>query len=82
MNTSRSYTYEVSGTGSFPIDMLRYDRCSPAREADSAEIARSFNGHRRTRVRVTGTVKPPTIARWKSFGWTVEAAPSPLRSAQ
>jgi hypothetical protein len=73
----------VEGTGSFPIDMLRYDRCVPESESDAAEIARL--------IRYESDDKPKRIAllrfganpyqiegesrmeygRWLSFGWRV-----------
>lgn len=73
---TRTWTYFVSGTGTFPIDMLRHDRCTPAHENDSAQIERSFDrgsGRLVTHVMVKSTVKAPTTARWKSFGWEVGA---------
>jgi len=69
------YRYVVSGKYPFPLDMLRYDSCWPAREAN--EIALSFD----TRFRSFEPGKiysvamlsysPPTIARWHSFGYVV-----------
>lgn len=69
----------VEGKGAFPIDMLRYDDCTPAREIDAGKISRSVdlvawkdpvqvNLHR---FSVDG--KRATAARWESFGWTVVA---------
>lgn len=37
---------KVMGSGEFPIDMLRYDCCSPATEEDSNLIARSMHHDR------------------------------------
>lgn len=37
---------KVMGSGEFPIDMLRYDCCSPATEEDSNLIARSLRHDR------------------------------------
>ena len=71
--------FTVEGDRPFPVDMLRYDHCYPAHEADSAEIT---NSHR------PATIKPkmrkvnlrqwrfergrlPQIGRWESFGWRV-----------
>lgn len=66
----------------FPIDMLRYDDCSPDSEVDSYEILRTLHEWRE-REPGSGelshiTVKkfmfekraPFTLDRWKSFGWT------------
>jgi hypothetical protein len=64
--------------GSFPIDMLRYDRCMPNTETDSGLINISFERPRTEPlvviVRQYSTVKfPPwTTARWQSFGCEIE----------
>lgn len=64
------YTYEVSGRGSFPIDMLRYAEAFPASEVDSGKI--EAEGTRTVRVR--GLAKPETVgARWSSFCWQITA---------
>lgn len=69
------YVFEVEGTGSFPIDMLRYDSCWPKSEgSDSLEVESSFRprkaGNIRRRVTLIG-LSEPTGARWASFGWKV-----------
>lgn len=73
-------TFEVRGTGPFPIDMLRYDSCIPASEADSNVIAVTHTpGYRRDTEKVVKLrkytavrgVAPATEGRWQSFGWTV-----------
>ncbi len=62
------YEFEVEGSGRFPFDMLRYDTCWPAREAeDSYELA---NDREFRKIRLRG-LRPPTIARWHSFDWGV-----------
>jgi hypothetical protein len=61
----------VTGWGQFPIDMLRYDRATPASEGDSAAITNSFN---RPRGAITVNLlcpRPPTQGRWESFGFRV-----------
>jgi hypothetical protein len=62
--------FEVQGSGDFPADMLRYDLCWPADETSSGRI----NNRRRAQytVKLKG-LKPPTPARWASFGWKVLA---------
>jgi hypothetical protein len=68
-------TFEVEGTGAFPIDMLRYDACYPATEGDSHIITATM--HRGGVTANTVTLKtadpkrPPTVERWRSFGWTL-----------
>lgn len=79
-----SYLYTVTNEGrswfGFPIDMLRYDRCTPFQESDSTEIMLTFQAdirHDRReankpfRIEVVGT-KKPTMLRWLSFGWKVD----------
>jgi hypothetical protein len=63
--------YEVTGTGDFPADMLRYDLCWPASEADSRSIGAYFGHHVTPRTIKLKGLKTPTPARWASFGWTV-----------
>lgn len=67
-------TFVVQGTGQFPIDMLRYDSCIPATEADSQAIE-SAHRPQRTPRRVTlalrGHATAPTRGRWESFGWSI-----------
>lgn len=67
------YTHEatVSGSGEFPFDMLRYDACFPATEAETGRMME--RGVRDVRVRAMSTNKhaPWTTPRWESFGWRV-----------
>lgn len=70
---SGRHDFRVSGFGSFPMDMLRYDECFPL-DSDSAQsIADSHAGpSMRWEIRL-GTYRPfgPTIDRWRSFNWAV-----------
>lgn len=63
----------VSGKGRFPIDMLRYDNCTPAKECDAHMIALVDTSTaaqiRLYRYSPEGT--KATEARWKSYGWSV-----------
>lgn len=73
----------VRGRGEFPLDMLRYDRCSPESETDSYNIAKTFsNPLDRWEIQVVRKVTSKsdkwTVARWQSFG--VEIIPSDLRT--
>lgn len=76
--TSYYYEYKVVGTGNFPVDMLRYDACWPAKTSDAIEIATSFDRHNNMEDRLVtiGSHKEPTPDRWKSFGWII-ASDSP-----
>lgn len=63
------HTAEVSGSGTFPLDMLRYDGCFPA---DGAAVsALSAESGERWTVRLlqyTETKQPRwTEGRWSSF---------------
>jgi hypothetical protein len=71
------YRYSVTGTGSFPFDMLRYDASWPASQEDASIL---HAGH--PRPSGPGRPKPytltlhshklPTEGRWRSFGWHVQ----------
>jgi hypothetical protein len=73
--------FTVEGTYPFPTDMLRYDQCWPAREAeDSVQLAeamilrRHMDTNRKRQVTlVTNKTTAPTVGRWQSFGWKVIA---------
>lgn len=72
------YEFTVVGNGSFPVDMLRYDQCWPAKEAtDSVALAtslmrvNSYKDDQRRNVTLIG-LRAPTEGRWQSFGWKVE----------
>jgi len=66
----------VTGSGPFPLDMLRYDSCWPARPEDVIAL---LSKEQRTVLIArwscskTGGWKP---ARWQSFGWTLEEVTS------
>ncbi len=77
---SRAYMteFEVSGRGPFPIDMLRYDGCHPARPDDVLTMHDTFDhgdtlSERVVRLRHVGVTKGwiPDTGRWQSFGWPV-----------
>jgi hypothetical protein len=68
---------------SFPIDMLRYDRCWPVSERDSYKIVTSEtrshdeSGNEVTVEKWQINDKPWTLARWESFGWELVRAERP-----
>lgn len=82
------YLARITGTGPFPIDMLRRDQCHPFSENDSAIILETLTGRRskegdtRRRQRWCVQVRKHsdsasqitvwTPGRWKSFGCTFE----------
>lgn len=68
--------FAVTGRGSFPIDMLRYEGCFPHSSADAATIEASFRPG--PEERIVSLVKYHDTrdvhleaARWGSFGWIV-----------
>lgn len=65
--------FTVVGTYGFPLDMLRYDKCWPAREGDAGSIAATLwvqADRDSRRIEMMG-LKVPTVGRWASFGWKV-----------
>ena len=70
-------TYEVTGIGGFPMDMLRYDSAWPADSDGADAIWENIFYHDREK---RDGVKPirlrsyqqPTVDRWRSFGWSVK----------
>lgn len=67
------YRYTVTGTGVFPIDMLRCDQAWPAiQEAISAVGPGDLRHPAERRTVELQSYRPPMIDRWKSFGWLVE----------
>lgn len=67
MSKQTYWTYSVSGSGAFPIDMLRYDGAFPAQSSDSRMIR---DTEQRT-INLASHAHRPTVARWASYGWTV-----------
>lgn len=61
------YTYYVSGYGTFPLDMLRYDSCWPSTSVDVAKIDRSD----KSRSIKLHSHQRPTPERWESFLWKI-----------
>lgn len=66
------FQFDVAGTGSFPYDMLRLDRCWPV---TPEYMTRSPNGRNEPRVVTLMCTAnagwQPTYERWRSFGWVV-----------
>lgn len=75
----------VMGSGEFPVDMLRYDSCSPAKETDSGLIAGTFLNYDKWTIFVKKNLserrgksdKIFTNARWESFGCRITEVESP-----
>lgn len=61
------YSYTVEGHHRFPLDMLRYDRCWPAKQIDVSAL----DAHPGVRTVGVRSNQPPTVERWASFGWQV-----------
>lgn len=68
------HTFTVRGRGTFPLDMLRRDKCYPRQETDSNAMRREQGADTRD-VQVqhvtTGAHWHPCFGRWASFGWEV-----------
>ena len=68
------YEYTVSGEGSFPTDMLRYDCAYPSGQGRDVDLISVRFRDEQAKEPYTVTLrshKPPTGARWASFGWIV-----------
>ena len=63
----KTWSFEVSGTGIFPFDMLRHDSCWPG-SYTSVEGLLEKTG----RVIVMYSDREPTKSRWASFGWAAK----------
>jgi hypothetical protein len=71
---TKIYDYFVSGRGSFPYDMLRYDGAWPATSTDAARMSISIadgDAYRKVRSVRLRSYREPTIDRWSSFVWSV-----------
>jgi hypothetical protein len=66
MAKRKRWTYLVSGTGQFPLDMLRYDTCWPYSQEDVHRVYKTEGRE----IKIAG-IKEPTVARWNSFLWSV-----------
>ena len=62
-----TFSYEVTGSGAFPTDMLRYDQCYP----DDTNSANNMLDEKRSRTCIMRSLKRPTVGRWNSFMWGV-----------
>jgi hypothetical protein len=60
------YHYTVTGSGIFPLDMLRYDAAWPT---DTNSVLRMDD--KDLRVLHLTSIQEPTKERWRSFGWQV-----------
>ena len=65
--------FTVQGSGEFPFDMLRFDRCFPTSPAASLAMGYFPDGRGRTMREVELCTDECSItpARWESFGWRV-----------
>ena len=67
----KAFEFTVEGPHDFPVDMLRYDGCWPRTSEDAVAITRDVRDGKLHRVTLISHHRPPTVARWKSFGWDV-----------
>jgi hypothetical protein len=71
------HKFKVQGSGSFPVDMLRYNACYPADTEDAIEMLADHRDedYNKPRTITLSTLAhkgwEPTNGRWESFGWRV-----------
>ena len=73
--------FTVTGIGDVPLDMMRYDRCTPLSQNDviKAFVPTPFGLRPTESVRMIRFTEGkgrnyadnPTVKRWNSFGWQV-----------
>lgn len=68
--------FTITGRGYVPVDMMRYDRCTPLTQEDASKMnpehKQPDGNYSVTMIRFTETqADKPTAARWSSFGWQV-----------
>jgi len=69
--------FSVEGSGEFPLDMLRFDRCWPSGAGDAAQIGAHYGMadpeavRARTVALETAEKYAPNRQRWLSFRWRV-----------
>lgn len=66
------FTFTVSGTGEFPVDMMRFERAWPRAPSDSKKIQESDPSSGRFEVDLQSADPPSQKGRWGSFGWRIE----------
>jgi hypothetical protein len=66
---TKIYHFDAVGIGSFPTDMLRYDRCWPDDTESAVSMLRRLNSS--DSIHLTAH-NMPTILRWKSFGFDIK----------
>jgi hypothetical protein len=65
------YYVQATGTGTFPIDMLRVDKCYPVMPSDVGTIANpTFNVARSVVLASHNSEWSPKA--WKAVGWQLE----------
>lgn len=83
---TEEFSYTVTGSRAFPLDMLRRDACWPATEKDTHKIYESLNmaiikPEQRQQVKIEPKsltweiaiegINPPTVGRWENYGYKV-----------
>ena len=72
--------FTIRGMGQPPLDMMRYDRCTPATQQDVGNVTAAGGGLgevysvrmlRFTEGNGRNHADHPTVDRWQSFGWQV-----------
>lgn len=79
MRKVEPHVFTVTGSGIFPMDMLRHDQCYPADVEGSSRIHNNEECRYRRSVKLVGHNRlGPTVGRWSSFGWSVQVEGMPL----
>ena len=73
---AKFYTFKATGSGEFPVDMLRYDGCYPRTTEDACNLKLGELDRKGKRtvelvMVVDSKDRMPTERRWESFGWSV-----------
>lgn len=72
MKPVQGYEFIVEGSGEFPFDMLRYDRCWPTVESETSRFNPLGRIAYATPRQITlRGLREPTDARWESFNWKI-----------
>lgn len=73
--TLHKYSVKSVKSNHFPLDMLRYNQCWPESQGDMDKLRAAYycteeDKQKAIVVNITG-INPPSVERWRSFGWAV-----------
>lgn len=67
---NKLWSYQVTGTGHFPVDMLRVDSCWPQHPVDALLIHSSIEKPDNYCIKLK-SIHPPTFERWETVHWNI-----------